>query len=144
MKKLIIPAMIAAVSATAFAQPHHSHKTNLDIINQEMSHLEQVDNTVDMYVVTDETPNFEYITYTGTLHQDFKERFISSKKAKEMGLQQVKKFHVYSAMNANQLSKNIVKHIERDEPKYFSVDFYQNVIGNSDMVEYVAKVIEYK
>jgi hypothetical protein len=143
MKKLLIPAMIAAVSATAFAQPHHNHKTNLNIINEEMSHLEQVDSTVDMYVVTDETPNFEYITYTGTLQQDFKERFITRKEAKEMGLEQTKKFHVYSAMNANQLSKNIVKHIERDEPKYFSVDFYQNVIGNSDMVEYVAKVIEY-
>ena len=35
--------------------------------------VQQIDSTVDMYVVTDETPNFEYVTYTGTLAQDFKE-----------------------------------------------------------------------
>jgi uncharacterized protein YdeI (BOF family) len=144
MKKLLIPAMIAAVSASAFAQPHHSHETNLDIINHQMGQLQQIDSTVDMYVVTEETPNFEYVTYTGTLLEDFKEVYITREEAKEMGLEQTKKFHVYSAMNPNQLSKNIAKHIERDAPKYFSVDFYQNMVGNSDMVEYVAKVIEYK
>ncbi|MCL9773923.1 hypothetical protein [Vibrio methylphosphonaticus] len=144
MKTLLVPALLVAVSTTAFAQPHNSPKTNLDIINQDMSHLEQVDSNVDMYIVTQETPNFQYVSYIGTLEQDFKERYITSKQAKEMELEKVKKFHVYSAINANQLTKNITQHIQRDAPKYFSVDFYQNVVGNSDMVEYVARVIEYK
>ncbi|MGV2988395.1 hypothetical protein ACE1OE_12175 [Vibrio sp. E150_011] len=144
MNKLLLSAMIASASASAFAQPHLSAEQNLDIINKEMSHLEQQTADVGLFVVTEQSANFETIQYVGTLEENFTERYISSDQAKEMNLEKIKKFHVYSAINPNQISKNIIKHIERDQPKYFSVDFYQNTVGNSDMVEFVAKVIEYK
>ncbi|MEZ9629722.1 hypothetical protein AB4304_09500 [Vibrio breoganii] len=46
-------------------------------------------------------------------------------------------------IDQNEISKRIAKFIRQDSPKYFSVDLFENQMGNSDMVEYVAKVTEY-
>ncbi|GEA52267.1 hypothetical protein VIN01S_30710 [Vibrio inusitatus NBRC 102082] len=116
ISKYILP--ILAISSTAiFAQGAFANATPLDQnFTNKMTNLEEV------------------------FSQDI---YVTKQQAKEMQLNKVRTFNVYSSINTEQVSNTIAKMIDRDQPTYFSVDLYSSNIGKSDTIEYVAKVTEY-
>ncbi|MDA0107350.1 hypothetical protein OH456_04270 [Vibrio sp. La 4.2.2] len=73
----------------------------------------------------------------------YRETYITSKQAKEMNLKPGYTFHVYDFHSVENLDKKIAEKVKKDKPIYFTVDYYKNVVGDDDQVEYNAKVTFY-
>ncbi len=118
--------------------------TDLNIVNKEMGGLEQVSGDEKLYIATGDGDFVHNPELVDELSVAAKDIYISSADAKQKGLSATKTFYVYSYLNIKQLDDKITKHIEADNPTYFSVDLYHNYVGDEEIKQFVAKVIEYQ
>ncbi|GEA51614.1 hypothetical protein VIN01S_24180 [Vibrio inusitatus NBRC 102082] len=134
--------IIAVCSTLAFAQGVAAKNITQDSqFTDQMTQIEQVFDE-QVYVVTDS--DFTGSTAVLDVEKEMGDIYVTKEQVKELGLTETKSFHVYCVIDQSEISKRIAKLIRQDSPKYFSVALYENQMGNSDMVEYVAKVTEYK
>lgn len=126
-----------AVSQGAFASTTAMGQEFTD----QMVQLEQIQ---DQQTLLRSDSTFNRSETTLDVQIEMQDIYITGQQAKDMGLQKVRTFNVYSAVSKGQLSSTITKMIHKDNPTYFSVDVFSNRIGDSDTIEYVAKVSEYR
>ncbi len=139
--KQVLP-MIAVCSTLAFAQgvaaKNITHETNFE---NQMSQIEEISDA-EFYIASDS--EFTHSSVVLDIEKDMRDIYITKEEAKNLGLTKTLSFNVYSIINQQKVSDTIAKMIHRDNPTYFSVELFANQMGNSDMVEYVAKVTEYE
>lgn len=96
--------------------------------------------------------NFTYIsvdddsvmaTYHDYLSLHFRESYITESTAQKLDLIPGFTFNAYDFDSVEDLEKQISERINKDKPMYFSVDFYQYALNQSERIEYTAKVTFY-
>lgn len=134
---------IALLSTLALSQGAMAKNiTNDQNFSDQMNQVEQVFQSGDVFVASDST--FSKSGEVLDIQSELKDIYITQKEAKDLGLTQSKTFNVYSAVNQQKVIDKITEMVRKDAPNYFSVELYSNQMGQSDMVEYIAKVSEYK
>ncbi len=141
LSKKILP-LVAVCSALAFTQGAAAKvvKQDQDFIDQ-MTQIEEIADS-QVYLATEST--FTASSTTLQIEEEMRDVYVTKEEAEELGLTETLSFRVYSNIDRQQISNTIAKMIHRDAPTYFSVELFENQIGRSDMIEYVAKVTEYK
>lgn len=142
MKKIIITlSLLSILSTTVVAGTLKQDRSQLDA---EMATL-QTPIAEQGFIQVDFDASYEEVTYSGYVIDVYAETYISRHKAKELGLEKIEKFHIYSLNNnLDKLSDEIANRIDQDKPAFFSVDLYKDYFGDSGSFRYVARVIEYK
>ncbi|SBO09162.1 hypothetical protein VME0621_01255 [Vibrio mediterranei] len=118
--------------------------SDLDIVNKDMGGLEQVSGDEKLYIATGDGDFVHDAALVDALSLTDSDVYLTSEEAKRKGLTATKTFYVYAFLNIKQLDEKLVKHIKTDNPEYFSVDLYKNYVGDEDVEQFVAKVIEYQ
>ena len=113
---------------------------NLDILNQDMKQLGMLDSQTDMYVVTDSNSYSDVTSMVANTKLIASKLYVDEFKAKELKLNQVKHFYVYTYRNIDTLAGNIAMRVEKDKPKFFSVRLFKGLPATD---EFVARVRYY-
>ncbi len=139
-KTLIAVSLLTLLSTGAMAKniSQEQQKIDADMASLETSVpvLVQIEKDIDT--------NAQQVEYKGFVISEYKDIYVTHHDAKKMGLEKVHTFHVYNQHNIDTLSADIAKHIEKDQPDFFSVDLYKDYYGDSGVFRYVARVIEYR
>ncbi|GEA51615.1 hypothetical protein VIN01S_24190 [Vibrio inusitatus NBRC 102082] len=139
--KQVLP-VIAVCSTIAFAQGVAAKSVAKD--SQFENQMTQIEEVFDSQVYVATAEDFTSSSFVMDVEKEMGDIYVSKEQAEALGLTKTLSFNVYSVINQQQVSDTIAKMIHRDEPKYFSVELFENQIGKSDTVEYVAKVTEYE
>ncbi|MCY9854340.1 hypothetical protein [Vibrio mediterranei] len=97
-------------------------------------------NEFDYVVVDDDSITTQFDTYLDTI---YRQTYITKEEAQEMDLKPGFSFHVYDFYSVQDLEKKIAERINKDKPIYFTVDYYQHPVNQSERTEYTAKVTLY-
>ncbi|MCG9627963.1 DUF2536 family protein [Vibrio mediterranei] len=97
-------------------------------------------NEFDYVLVTDDSVTTQFDTYLDSI---YRQTYITQEEAKEMDLKPGYSFHVYDFDSVQDLEKKIAERINQDKPIYFTVDYYQHPVNQSERTEYTAKVTLY-
>ncbi|MDV5168550.1 hypothetical protein [Photobacterium rosenbergii] len=143
MKKLMIASLIA-LSFNAVAQPIETQQSNHDKLDTSLSQLVHVEGQVMAIVTPDEHGGFEEADVKMIVSEEYKDVYVTKKQAKYMGLDKTRRYFLTSTHSFEALEGEIMKRVGKDNPDYFSVQYYQHIVGDADITEYSARVTEYK
>lgn len=146
MFKYLLPVLFVFSSGVYAESLQHMSSVdhNDQKMEQAMNDMQQVNISDDTYITTDSNQNFNVTDRIDTLSASFNNTYITKDEAKENGLEIVKEFTVNSTANFDGLIKQVEEKISEDEPAYFSVSLAQHSIGDIELTDYVAHVVEYK
>ncbi|GEM81212.1 hypothetical protein [Vibrio superstes] len=135
---------VALLSSLALSQGVMAKNiTNDQNFADQMSQVEQVFQSGDVFIASDSASSFSKTDVALDIQTELKDIYVTKQEAQDLGLTEAKSFNVYSAISSDKVSATISKMVRKDAPEFFTVDLYSNQMGQSDMVEYVAKVTEY-
>ncbi|PKG72562.1 hypothetical protein CXF86_21745 [Shewanella sp. GutCb] len=135
--------MLAFVSLSSSAASVDNNKHDISIFNKEMDQLEQVEINGNIYVAT-VSNSFEDITETIEYMSEYTLiKRVTDRKAVEMGLYETKSYYIYSVNGLKGLTDNVEKHLNDNEPAYFSTTLLKGDKYYNGFSEYIAKVTEY-
>lgn len=135
--------LVAITSLSANAASIDNDKGDLNIFNKEMNQLEQVEINDNIYVATvsdsfnDITEETEYMSEYTLIKR------VTDKEAVELGLYETKSYYIYSINGLKDLTDNVEKHLDTDQPTYFSTTLLKGDKYYHGFSEYIAKVTEY-
>lgn len=131
-----------AISLLIFAGSVQAN--NLDILNQDMMQLGSIDSDTAMYVVTDSNSYSDVTSAVSNTKITASKLYVDEFKAKDLKLNQVKHFYVYTFRNIDTLIDNIVMRVEADNPDFFSVRLFKGLPASENNTdEFVARVRYY-
>ncbi|MGR5364114.1 hypothetical protein ACPV54_24870 [Vibrio mediterranei] len=146
MFKYLLPALFV-FSSGVYAESLQ-HMTEVNHNKQEMATamqgLQEVNLSDDVYIVSNSQNGFTITDSVEELTAKYRDTYITAEQAKAGNLEKVKTFTVYSEANFENLIRKVESQISKDNPAFFSVDLYQNSIGDIEITDYVARVVEYK
>ncbi|MBY5947801.1 hypothetical protein [Photobacterium rosenbergii] len=143
MKKLMIASLIA-LSFNAVAQPNTTPQSNHDKLDASLSQLVHVEGQVMAIVTPDEHGGFEEADVKMMVSEEYKDVYVTKKQAKYMGLEKTHHYFLTSTHSFETLEEEVMKRVSKDNPDYFSVQYYQHIVGDADITEFSARVVEYK
>ena len=143
MKKILI-ASVLALSFNAVAQPIETPQSNREQLNMNLSQLVHVEGNAMVLVTPDEHGGFEKAQYQMVVREEYKDVLVTKKQAKMMGLEKKRHYFMTSTHSFEQLEEQLFKRVIKDNPDYFSVQYYQHIVGDADITEYSARIVEYK
>ncbi|NOH31585.1 hypothetical protein [Vibrio mediterranei] len=121
-----------------------AHANNLDILNQDMMQLGSIDSDTAMYVVTDSNSYSDVTSAVAKTKITASKLYVDEFKAKDLKLNQVKHFYVYTFRNIDTLIDNIAMRVEADSPEFFSVRLFKGLpVSENNTDEFVARVRYY-
>ncbi len=135
--------LVAITSLSANAASIDNDKGDINIFNKEMNQLEQVEINDNIYVATvsdsfnDITEETEYMSEYTVIKR------ITDKEAVELGLYETKSYYIYSINGLKDLTDNVEKHLDTNQPTYFSTTLLKGDKYYHGFSEYIAKVTEY-
>ncbi|MEZ9199178.1 hypothetical protein [Shewanella sp. 10N.286.54.B9] len=135
--------LVAITSLSANAASIDNDKGDINIFNKEMNQLEQVEINDNIYVATvsdsfnDITEETEYMSEYTVIKR------ITDKEAVELGLYETKSYYIYSINGLKDLTGNVEKHLDTNQPTYFSTTLLKGDKYYHGFSEYIAKVTEY-
>ncbi|MFA0085271.1 hypothetical protein ACE1OE_01435 [Vibrio sp. E150_011] len=146
MFKYLLPVLFVFSSGVYAESLQHMSSVdhNDQKMEQAMNDMQEVNLSDDTYITTDSNENFNVTDRIETLSASFNNTYITKDEAKANGLEVVKEFTVNSTANFDGLIKQVEEKINADEPAFFSVSLSQHGIGDIELTDYVARVVEYK
>ncbi|MCY9854326.1 hypothetical protein [Vibrio mediterranei] len=146
MFKYLLPALFV-FSSGVYAESLQ-HMTEVNHNKQEMATamegIQEVNLSDDVYIVSNTKNGFTITDSIDELAAKYSDTYVTAEQAKVNNLEKVKTFTVYSEANFENLIKKVESQVAEDNPSFFSVDLYQNSIGDIEITDYVARVVEYK
>lgn len=146
MFKYLLPALFV-FSSGVYAESLQ-HMTEVNHNKQEMATamegIQEVNLSDDVYIVSNTKNGFTITDSIDELAAKYSDTYVTAEQAKVNNLEKVKTFTVYSEANFENLIKKVESQVAKDNPSFFSVDLYQNSIGDIEITDYVARVVEYK
>jgi hypothetical protein len=97
-------------------------------------------NEFDYVIINDDSVAAQFNTYLKSI---YRQTYLTREDAQLMGLKPGFSFHVYDFNSVEDLEKKIAERINEDKPIYFTVDYYQHPLNQSERMEYTAKVTLY-
>ncbi|MCL1058011.1 hypothetical protein L2729_08345 [Shewanella gelidimarina] len=135
--------LLSLVSLSSSAASVDNNKHDISIFNKEMNQLEQVEINDNIYVAT-VSNSFEDITEATEYMSEYTLiKRVTDRKAVEMGLYETKSYYIYSVNGLKGLTDNVEKHLNNNEPAYFSTTLLKGDKYYNGFSEYIAKVTEY-
>ncbi|MFA0085280.1 hypothetical protein ACE1OE_01480 [Vibrio sp. E150_011] len=141
MLKYVLPfCLLATTSVMANTNSQEENQTKIDnaMAALQTKTLRDVDFT---YISVNEDSIIA--TYHDYLSLHFRESYITESTANKLDLTPGFTFNAYDFNSVDDLEKKIASRINKDKPKYFSVDFYQYALNQSERMGYTAKVTFY-
>ncbi|ASI91598.1 hypothetical protein [Vibrio mediterranei] len=146
MFKYLLPVLVVFSSGVYAESLQHMSDVNHN--KQEMATamkgIQEVKLSDDVYIVSNTQNGFTITDSVDELSAKYRDTYITAEQAKASNLEKVKTFTVYSEANFENLIKKVESQVSKDAPDFFSVDLYQNSIGDIEITDYVARVVEYK
>lgn len=142
MKKTLLSLTMIALSTGALAQDV-DRLSNAQLA-EEMKQLVTVTEEAELFITIDEEASFEMVEYRGFITETYSDIYVTRQQAKADGLEKTAKFYVYGEKDIDELGHKIAERVERERPRFFSVDLFRDYHGDSGEFNYVARVIEYK
>ncbi len=146
MYKYLLPILFVFSSGVYAESLQHLSQENHN--KQEMATalegIQEVKLSDDVYILTRSVHGFTITDHVEELAAKYSETYVTAEQAKANHLEKVNTFTVHSDANFEKLLAKIESQVAKDNPTFFSVDLFQNSIGDIEITDYVAHVVEYR
>lgn len=134
--------LLILLSFTASAED--SRQQDEAVMRNSLSNLIHVEGDFIMVVTPSEHDGFKEVELDMVITEELKDILVTVEQAKEMKLEKTKSYFLTTQTGFDALYQQALKKIKTDDPKFFSIQYYEHALDGAEKTEFSAHIIEYK